>query len=221
MVRVIVATHNAEKAAGLRGLLGDCAIVEPLPHDISPELTEPDGSSNQAIAAFKAQQTSARLLSIGITNPVVATDGGLLVPGLGKDWDPSRTRRFAGPGARPNEIATALLERTAGLSSDEQRRIGWIEATAVALRGRVIAQFVAESPPGLLALLIDPRLTDLNDGFWVPYVWRCPEFGGRLLVDLTAAERDARDDHWSQVGRQLRALLASLDDSPRVDGEHY
>lgn len=213
MVRVIVATHNPEKAAALRGLLGDRTAVELLSHDISLELTEPESFSNQAITAFKAQQASARLLSMGLPNLVLATDGGLLVPGLGEAWNPSRTRRFAGPGARPDEIAAALLKRTAGLFSEEERRIGWIEAAAVALRGRLLAQFVAESPPGLLAVSIDPRLSVLTDGFWVPYVWRCPEFGGRLLVDLTDAEHASRNDHWRQLGSQLRSFFSSLDSS--------
>jgi len=77
----------------------------------------------------------------------------------------------------------------------------------VAHDGEVRLSWVAESPPGLLASTV-PTTMDGNDGFWVPLIWCCPEFGGRRLAALSPEERQARGDHWTVLGRQLREWIA-------------
>lgn len=207
MRNVVAGTRNPAKLAALRGLMAGVATVSAPPGDDAPG-DEETGSTVPAVAIEKARGWRRWVSERGIADPVVVTDGGLLVPGLGAAWDPTRTRRFAGPGASTLEIARSMLLLTAHLSG-EDRRIGWIEAAGVVFPGEEPVVLIAESPPGLLAET--PREKDAaeQDGFWVPGVWLCPEFGMKRLIDLTPEERAARPDHWSIIGGLLRSHLGS------------
>lgn len=209
-MRVIVGTRNPAKVREVAEALRGVAVVGPPPNDISLEpCTELVSTEIEAIAADKAVAWSrAVTCGSGSDLPVVATDGGLLIPALGKAWDAERTRRFAGEAANDRERADALLALTAGLRGEE-RRIGWREAVVIARGGDLVASFVAESPPGLLARDFDPALVEAGAGFWMPALWICPDVGGRRLAELTEEERAVREDHWTHLGRELRAFFGS------------
>lgn len=200
--RLLLASGNAAKLTALRRAVGGAAVIVSCvePNDPAPE----EGTSVEANAAAKARRASRELPG----ELVVATDGGLLVPALGGSWIPAHTRRFAGAAASNRGRAEALLARAAGLDGAD-RWIGWREALAVARNGRIVAEWAAEGTDGLLAREVDP--TGIEEaGFWVPAIWLCPEFGGRRLAALTAADLAVRDDHWPRLGRDLRGFLASL-----------
>lgn len=207
MRNVIVGSLNPDKLAALRGLLGPVATVSAPPFPGSP-LDAEDGPTIEAIAAEKARSWSRWLRERGSADPVLVTDGGLTVPALGPAWDPTRTRRFAGPGATPLQLARALLDATSHLTGDD-RRVGWSEAASIVFPGEEPVTFVAESPPGIVARTIRERDFAIGDGggFWVPAVWRCPEHGLKRLIDLSPAERAARPDHWDRLGEPLRRYL--------------
>ena len=212
-LRVVAGTGNAAKAAELRRVLAGAVAVEEAPRDISLKIRERDpkrAGGVAHVAAAKAREWSRALTERGEGNAfVVASDGGLLVPALGAAWDPLRTRRFAGEDADDRARAEALLALASGLEGEE-RQIGWREAAAVARGGRMLKTFVAESPPGLLAHDVDSAALAAEDGFWVPAIWLCPEFGGKRLSELTAAEREARQDHWTLLGRELRRFFGGM-----------
>jgi hypothetical protein len=132
---------------------------------------------------------------------ILATDGNLLVSSLKPTWNPVYTSRFAGLGASGRTRATTLLEAARNLQGMD-RRIGWTEALAVARDGKLLRSWVADSPPGELATDLPPDMDD-SAGFWVPYVWRCPEYDGRRLSELRESERLARRDHWAILGQQI------------------
>ncbi len=197
----------------LTSLLDGLAHLALLPPDISLKTNQGEdetGETIEAIAAGKATAWSQRIDEIlGVGSLVVSSDGGLLMPALGSGWDPTKTRRFAGSNVNARARADALIRLTSHLDGD-QRQIGWREAVAFARRGEVVGVFVAESAPGYLAGDYDPALLDA-DGFWMPALWICPEFGGRRLAELTPEERAHRDDHWSLLRRQVQR--ACMDDS--------
>jgi len=204
---VIVGSHNPDKLAVLRGLLGGVATVVAPPFPGNP-IDEEVGPTVAAIASEKARIWSRWLQEHGVSEPVVATDGGLIVPALRTRWNPIYTRRFAGERGTPVERARALLDLSEHLRWDH-RSIGWIEAASVAFPDEEPATFVAESPPGVLALTISEHDFPDGRGFWIPSVWLCPEYGLKRLVDLSAAQRAARPDHWDRLGEQLRQYLIS------------
>lgn len=213
MLHLVAATRNDAKLAALRRLGGDAVVVRPLPHDISLEdelarwaLAEvEEGRSVEDIAAAKAVWWSRQLPS----DLVIASDGGLEIPGLGDTWDPTRTRRFAGKDASDLDRARALLARAAHLQGSD-RRIAWRESVAVARDGEVIGQWSAESRPGLLADDVDPASVESGRGFWVEAIWTCPDLSRRRLASLTHEERVRCGDHWSQLESPLRQFLATI-----------
>lgn len=203
---LVIASRNPAKADVLAGLVGDLVRVRSLPVALAADADGEEEPSLEMVAAAKARRASAALPG-GL---VVATDGGLLVPALDSAWDPRLTRRFAGPRASDRVRADALLALTGGLTG-ERRRIGWREAMAVAHDGAVVAAWTAEDAPGFLAPGYDPRLIAAVGGFWISSLWICPEHGGRRLAELTTEERAARNDHWSQLGTELRRFLATAE----------
>jgi inosine/xanthosine triphosphate pyrophosphatase family protein len=209
--RIVVGTTNPAKIAALRQLIGPVAEVVPPPIPGKPAVEE-GGRSIAEIATGKAMAWSRWLVAHDIHLPVIVTDGGLTIPALGSQWDPTKTRRFAGESRTPLELARALLEKTATLHGIA-RLIGWTEvAVLVGLDGRS-ASYVAESPPGLLATSVRSEDLEESGGFWVPAVWLCPEYEMKRLIDLTDEERARRNDHWNRLGDLVRqGVVAFLGD---------
>jgi len=199
-VEIVLATTNRAKVQALAERVGGGVSVTGLTNAISKGHVPPDlenGADAQAISRDKARWYSRHLPQQFIS----ATDGNLLIPTLGREWIPAATARFAGSASDGAGRAEALLERAEDLTGPE-RQLGWTEALAIARDGEVLADWVAHSPPGELATDL-PDDFDPSAGFWVPYVWRCPEYGGRRLSELTEHERLARRDHWAILGEEL------------------
>jgi len=202
---IVAGTTNPAKLAAVRTLVASCAdVVEP-PIPGQPEFDEA-GSTVAEIAAAKASVWSHWLAAHDIWLPVIVTDGGLTIPALADRWDPTRTRRFAGEDLSPLDLAHALVERASGLHGTD-RRIGWIEVAAIARPDGDTTTYSAESPAGMLATSVRPDDLRGSDGFWVPALWLCPEFGMKRLIDLTDEERSRRPDHWDRLGAAIRADL--------------
>lgn len=203
---LVAATRNPAKIAQLAALVAGLAVVRPPAHDISCE-EDADIEAGDDLAEI-AQRKALAFSRFESDRLLVATDGGLIMPAL-PSWRPARTKRFAGEHASNRDRADALLSMARGLTGPE-REVSWCEAMTVARDDRVLATWVAESPPGLLATDYDPADLTGNSGFWLPALWRCPEFGGKRLIDLTPAERTARLDHWQILGRELRGFVECL-----------
>lgn len=203
-MELIAATRNAAKLSELRRVVGDAAELRALPQGISQGFEPKEfGATIEEIAAAKAIAWSR---AVDNERPVIASDGGLLIPALGTHWEPTRTRRFAGDAADDLTRARALLKLTAHLTGDD-RQIGWRESISIARDGVLLAQWSAESIRGLLATGVDASMVAAGSGFWLPALWRCPEYGGRLLAALTAEERELRDDHWHRLAEPVRRWL--------------
>lgn len=199
-MELTLATTNAQKYAALVERVGRGIRIRQL-RECIPE--QPDwleaADTFEAIAATKARWYSRHIPQATI----IATDGGLTLSPALSEWSPLLTARFAGAGASMIDRTRELLARARGLHGDE-RRLGWTEALAVARDGKVLQTWIAQSPPGVLATDLPSEMA-ADAGFWVPNVWRCPEYGGRRLIELTDAERLARRDHWAILGEQLTA----------------
>lgn len=208
-MNILVATTNPAKVAALAERLGSGISVAAPPMDEGlpaiPDGVE-SGKSAGMIAVSKAIWYSRHIPLIHI----IASHGNILVPTLNATSNPILTSRFAGSGASARTSATTLLEAARDLRGPD-RRIGWIEALAVARDGELLQSWIAHSPPGELANDLPPDMEE-EAGFWVPCVWRCPENSGRRLSELTASERLARRDHWAIPGAHLTDWCRQQDD---------
>lgn len=210
---ILLATGNADKQRMLAWLLEDAPVRAVAPAELGVR-ADPDesGDTHEAIARAKAEEWS-RIAGM----PAIASDGGLLVPALGANWESRYTHRFAGPAADDAERQRRLMDLMAPYSGDD-RRAAFVEALAIADGGKTLASWEVTGATGRIVDTLDQKGGDTDgDGFWVFPLWYFPEFG-RTYDRLTEAERADLGDHWQtlrdRVGEFIPAWLVSLSASP-------
>ncbi|MCH7606378.1 MAG: hypothetical protein IH962_04415 [Chloroflexi bacterium] len=188
---ILLATGNPAKQQTLGWLLEGLPFRTTTPQQLGLT-TEPEeeGDSHEAIARFKALRWSeaASMLSI-------ATDGGLVLPALGDQWESRYTHRFAGPAANDEERVQRLLQLMQPFRGAD-REASWTEALAIADRGRLLASWELKGGTGLIADAPDDFAQ--VPGFWAFSLWYFPQFG-KTYNRLSDQQRRSLDDHWSQL----------------------
>ena len=171
------------------------------------------GDTIAEVAASKANAWAEWLAANNVTSPVIVTDGGLDDPGSRRvGSDPNATICREGPDATATGTRRSWSWRAE--LEGETRQIGWTEVAAIVRPDGQTSIYTAESPPGMLARTVRPGDLSESDGFWVPAVWLCPEFGMKRLIDLTDEERSRRIDHWNRLayGDSRMILTFALND---------
>ena len=210
---ILLATGNRDKQRMLAWLLEDAPVRAVSPAELGVR-ADPDesGETHETIARAKAEEWS-RVAGM----PAIASDGGLVVPVLGANWESRHTHRFAGPAADDAERQRRLL-RLMEPFSDDQRRAAFVEALAIADGGETVASWQVSGATGRIVDSLAQRGGDTDgDGFWVFPLWYFPQFG-RTYDRLTEAERAALGDHWETLRGRVREFipgwLASLSAPP-------
>ncbi len=199
-VPILLATGNRDKQAEFRRLLDGLSFTSVSPADAGlTGVPEEEGDNHEDIARDKAVQWSKAASMLAI-----ASDGGLAIPALGPRWESRYTRRFAGPAADNGERLSRMLELMRPYQGQD-RSASWVEAVAIAHCGRVLVSWELRGGVGYL----DEQPPDgpLPE-FWVFSVWRFPQFGA-VYPELTEAQRESIDDHWSRLRRLVRRFLTS------------
>ena len=197
---ILLATGNRDKQDEFRRLLRGLPFSPVTPAEAGVAIdSEEGGETHEAIARDKVAQWSAASSMLAI-----ASDGGLVVPALGPRWESRYTHRFAGPAADNEERLARLLELMQPFHG-EDRRASWVEALAIADRGRVV---VSWELTGAVGYLDDVAPLGPLPEFWVFSVWRFPQFGA-VYSELTAEQRASIDDHWERLGRLARRFLTA------------
>ena len=127
--------------------------------------------------------------------PAISSDGGLLIPYIGRRWESLLTHRFAGEDA-DDEARLASLLRLMEPYTGEERRASWVEALAIAEKGRTLASWQVGGAGGLL--LEAPGPGPIIPGFWVFSVWYFPDLG-KTYNELEEGELEQLNDHWSRL----------------------
>ena len=198
---ILLATGNRDKQSEFRRLLRGLPFDPVTPDDAGLSgVPDEKGDTHEAIARDKAVQGSQAASMLAI-----ASDGGLVVPVLGPRWESRYTHRFAGPAADNDERLRRLLELMSPFRG-EDRRASWVEALAIADRGRVLVSW--ELSGGIGYIDQQPPEGALPE-FWVFSVWWFPQHG-RTYSQLTDAQRESIDDHWGRLRRLVRRFLTSV-----------
>ncbi len=198
--RILLATGNPAKQATLQWLLEDLPLVTVTPGELGlTSVPDEEGETHQAIARQKACAWSR-----GASMLVIASDGGLVIPALGTDWESRFTHRFAGAAANDQDRLRSLLELMQPYQ-DAEREASWIEAVAIADRGRILTSWELTGATGLISdVPTEDRGGDQAvEGFWVFSVWRFPELG-KYYNQLSEGERMSLDDHWTQLRAKVQ-----------------
>ena len=125
MPSLLIASHNAHKAAEIAAILGENFDVQSLArHHGAPEVEE-DGDTYTANAVKKAAETAAWLSSQALTQAlpdfVLADDSGLAVDALGGAPGVHSARYAGGDGNSTDEANNAkLLRALAGVTGDNR-----------------------------------------------------------------------------------------------------
>ena len=158
---------------------------------------DPDetAETHQTIAVEKAVEWSrlAGMLAI-------ATDGGLVVPSLGANWESRYTHRFAGPAADDEERRRRLLELL-GNADGAEREASWVEALAIADSGKPLKSWELKGGSGVIARETEPG--PHAPGFWVFPLWYFPDLG-KYYNQLSDADKEALGDHWVMLRGLVR-----------------
>jgi len=184
---IVLATTNPHKIKKLSW------IVKPyfsnvVPQDQTIDIEE-TGNSFEENAIIKAVAISKRYHCHAI-----ASDGGVLIPALGKDWNGVLTKRFIGrEDVTDFDRIEALLEIMKG-KEGEDRTIIWNEAIAIAKDGRLIFSAEVEGDRGMLQKTYNPEQ-------YQPGIWQCtltcyPQFGGKNFFELSEEERRYGEISW-------------------------
>ena len=198
---ILLATGNRDKQAQFREILDGLPLSPVTPGEIGlSSAPDEDGDTHEAIARDKAMQWSSSSSMLAM-----ASDGGLVIPALGPRWESRFTHRFAGPAADNGERLARLLELMHSYRGEE-RRASWVEALALADRGRVLVSW--ELSGGIGYLDEQPPAGPLPE-FWVFSVWRFPQYGA-TYNQLTAVQRDSINDHWGHLRRLVRRYFQSI-----------
>jgi XTP/dITP diphosphohydrolase len=193
--KILLATGNPAKQEALRGLLAGLPLELITPRDLGLD-SVPDeaGETHEDIARSKARDWSRAADML-----VIASDGGLVIPALGSDWESRFTHRFAGALATDEDRMRLLLELMRPYRGRD-REASWMEAVAVADRGRVLASWERAGSTGVI--LEEPGDSPRVPGFWVFSLWYFPRLG-KTYNQLSELEKESLGDHWTG----LRALV--------------
>ena len=140
---------------------------------------------------------------------VIASDGGLVVPALGANWESRFTHRFAGPAADDDERLRRLLQLMQPYQGSD-RQASWIESVAIADRGAVLQSWELTGSTGVINSESPGELG--TPGFWVFSVWYFPQFG-KTYNQLSDSEKESLDDHWTR----LKELVQDYFKNPATD----
>ncbi len=201
--RILLATGNPAKQATLQWLLEDLPLETVTPGELGlTSVPDEEGETHQAIARQKATAWSRAASML-----VIASDGGLIIPALGANWESRFTHRFAGASANDQDRLRVLLELMRPYRGAD-REASWVESVAIAAQGQILTSWELAGATGLIADV--PREDSGEDpaveGFWVFSVWRFPKFG-KYYNQLTETERISLDDHWTQLRAKVQSYF--------------
>ena len=191
---ILLATTNPAKEQTFRWLLEGLPMSPMTPAQLALEVVpQEEGETHEAIARSKAE-----LWSLAGSTLAIASDGGLVLPALGGQWESRYTHRFAGPAADDADRLARLLELMRPFQGAD-REASWREAVAIAHGGRILVSWELKGGTGVIA--DSPGAPYQVPGFWAFSVWYFPQFG-KTYPQLSPEERDSLEDHWTRL-RQL------------------
>jgi len=135
----------------------------------------------------------------------VATDGGVLIPALGTNWNSLLTRRFLHKDDVTDiDRIEGILELMNGKEGMD-RKIVWKEALAIAKSNEIIFSIEVDGDWGLLQKTYNPD--QYQEGIWLCTLWSYPQFDNKNFFELTEEEKKYGEISWWRLREHARKFL--------------
>jgi len=137
---------------------------------------------------------------------VLASDGGVDIPGLGSKWDILRNQRTVGEDKTDLEKAEKLLALMQGLKGD-QRKASYRLALALAKNSRLLWSAQQVTDRGFIAdRLINKNIPPYR---WMGHLWYYPEYR-KVFYQLTEAEKQQVRKQGTGLKTELKKVITAL-----------
>jgi len=137
---------------------------------------------------------------------VLASDGGVDIPGLGDKWDMLRNQRTVGENNTDLEKVKKLLSLMDGLKGEERKVICYL-SVALAYKGNLIWSTEGMNDNGYI---IDELTSeDVPLGRWMGHVWYYPQFK-EVNTKITEEEKIEVRSQEEGIKMKLRKVIEGL-----------
>lgn len=179
---ILIGTRNQYKATEMAYFLGNFPEVKI--HFLEETDLEIKVEENQLTLRKNAEKKAIEI-SKHTTWYVLASDGGVDIPGLGNKWDILRNQRIVGENKTDLEKAKKLLSLMKGLKGEE-RKAFYRLALALALKGEIIWTTEQISDIGYISENL-PNC-DIPKYRWMGHLWYYPQHK-KVFNKLTEKEK--------------------------------
>ena len=203
MVDILIGTKNDYKATEMAYFLGRFPQLKVhYWNELSINIkVEEDQSTLKKNAEKKAKAISNLTAWY-----VLASDGGIDIPGLGQKWDILRNQRIVGENKTDLEKANNLLRLMEGLKG-ETRKVSYHLALALALKGKIIWSTEQISDRGyIIEKLPDQKIPPYR---WVGHIWYHPQYG-KVFNQLTEKQKEGVRKYGAGIKKSLRGKIQEI-----------
>lgn len=200
---ILIGTKNQYKVTEMVSFLGNFPDVEVHYWDeLGREIKiREDEKSLKKNAEKKAVEISK------LTNwYVLASDGGVDIPGLGEKWDILRNQRIVGENSTDLEKAEKLLALMKDLKG-EKRKAAYHLALALAKKGKLIWGTEQISDRGYIAEKLPDKEIPLSR--WMGHLWYYPQYK-KVFNKLSNKEKEEVRKQGAGIKRSLRRKINEI-----------
>ena len=137
---------------------------------------------------------------------VLASDGGVDIPGLGKKWDILRNQRIVGEDKTDIEKAERLLKLMKGLKGEKRKAIYQL-ALALAKSGNLVWSTERISDRGYITERLPDRV--IPEYRWMGHLWYYPQFQ-KVFNKLSREEKETVRKQAIGLKKDLRTVIKEI-----------
>ncbi len=200
---IFIGTKNQYKATEMASFLDNCPGVkvhfwDELGLKIKVEENQPTLRMNAERKAIEISKLTDWY--------VLASDGGVDIPGLGKNWDILKNQRTVGEDKTDLEKAERLLELMKNLKGEE-RGASYRLALALAKEGKLVWSIEEVSDQGFIAE--DLFNKEIPPYRWMGHLWYYPQYQ-QVFNQLSEKEKDEVREQAAGIKEKLRKAIKGL-----------
>lgn len=202
-MEILIGTKNQYKATEMASFLANCPGIkvhfwEEFGLEIKIEEDQPTLKKNAEKKAVEISKLTDWY--------VLASDGGVDIPGLGGNWDILRNQRIAGEDKADLEKAEKLLGLMKGLKG-EKRKASYRLALALAKKGNLVWSTEQIVDKGFISEELPDR--EIPPYRWMGHIWYYPQHK-KVFNNLSEEEKNEVRKQGIGIKRSLRRIIKEI-----------